>query len=60
MANSKDGPRISRPRRFSEMTLREQINFACSGDPDDDDGTQLLTEDDDENDLVVTSSVTRS
>jgi hypothetical protein len=48
MDNSEMGSQISRPKRFSEMTPREQVNFACSGDPDDDDGTQLLTEEDDD------------
>lgn len=37
MTNSSDGSGISKPKRFSELTPEQQINFACCGDPDDDD-----------------------
>jgi len=49
MSNPKIGPDMKKPKRFSELSPQEQINLACSGDPDDDDGTQLLFDDDNEN-----------
>jgi len=48
MTDPKNGLRFEKPKRFSQMTPQEQLNYACSGDPYDDDGTQLLQEDDDD------------
>lgn len=48
MADPKNGCRFQKPIRWADLTPQQQLNLACSGDPDDDDGTQLLQEDDDE------------
>ena len=47
MTKSENAPRMKKPKRFSELSPQEQINLACSGDPDDDDGTQRLLDDED-------------
>ena len=41
MSNPKIGSGFEKPKRFSEMTPREQINFAFCGDPDDDESVTL-------------------
>jgi hypothetical protein len=37
LTNSSGGSDISKPKRFSELTVQQQLNLACCGDPDDDD-----------------------